>query len=104
MSINIDTLRSEREVLKKDFDNLTARIGQVEKDLGTMKSNLNAVYGAIQQVDKLIKLDTGGEEPQLLNEKQMPSDKEKALNIATSQYGQRTRKLFKRTGKQYTKF
>jgi len=84
MSINIDTLRSEREVLKKDFDNLTARIGQVEKDLGTMKSNLNAVYGTIQQVDKLIKLDTGGEEPQLLNEKQMPSDKEKALNIATS--------------------
>ena len=84
MSINIDTLRSEREVLKKDFDNLTARIGQVEKDLGTMKSNLNAVYGAIQQVDKLIKLDTGGEEPQLFNEKQMPSDKEKALNIATS--------------------
>jgi hypothetical protein len=67
MSINIDTLKSEREVLKKDFDNLTARIGQVEKDLGTMKSNLNAVYGAIQQVDKLIKLDTGGEEPQLKN-------------------------------------
>ena len=25
------------------------RIKQVEKDLGTMKSNLNAVYGAIQQ-------------------------------------------------------
>jgi hypothetical protein len=49
-----------------------------------MKSNLNAVYGAIQQVDKLIKLDTGGEEPQLLNEKQMSADKEKALNIATS--------------------
>ena len=24
-----------------------------------MKSNLNAVYGAIQQVDKLIKLDKG---------------------------------------------
>ena len=84
MSINIDTLRSEREVLKKDFDNLTARIGQVEKDLGTMKSNLNAVFGAIQQVDKLIKLDTGGEEPQLLNEKQMSADKEKALNLATS--------------------
>jgi hypothetical protein len=84
MSINIDTLRSEREVLKKDFDNLSARINQVEKDLGTMKSNLNAVFGAIQQVDKLIKLDTGGEEPQLLNEKQMPAGKEKALNIATS--------------------
>lgn len=84
MTINIDTLKNEREILKKDFDSLSARINQVEKDLGTMKSNLNAVYGAIQQVDKLIKLDTGGAEPQLLNEKSMPADKEKALNIATS--------------------
>ena len=41
-----------------------------------MKSNLNAVYGAIQQVDKLIKLDQGSikekekepEEKQLLME------------------------------------
>jgi uncharacterized protein YoxC len=86
MSINIDTLRSEREVLKKDFDNLTARIGQVEKDLGTMKSNLNAVFGAIQQVDKLLKLDTESGEKQLLTEKEksMPASKEKALNLATS--------------------
>ena len=84
MTISIDTLKSEREVLKKDFDTLSARIAQVEKDLGTMKSNLNAVFGAIQQVDKLMKIDTGGYEPQLLNEKSMPANKEKALNIATS--------------------
>ena len=56
MAIELETLNNEREILKKDFDNLTQRIAQVEKDLGTMKSNLNAVYGAIQQVDKLIKL------------------------------------------------
>jgi Skp family chaperone for outer membrane proteins len=86
MSINIDTLRSEREVLKKDFDNLSAIINQVEKDLGTMKSNLNAVFGAIQQVDKLLKLDTESGEKQLLTEKEksMPASKEKALNLATS--------------------
>ena len=48
MSIDLNTLNNEREILKKDFDNLTQRIAQVEKDLGTMKSNLNAVYGAIQ--------------------------------------------------------
>jgi len=41
-----------------------------------MKSNLNAVYGAIQQVDKLIKLSGG--------ENKLPSEKEKALNLATS--------------------
>jgi len=78
MSIDLNTLNNEREILKKDFDNLTQKIAQVEKDLGTMKSNLNAVYGAIQQVDKLIKLDDG-------DEKQMPTEKEKAFEkIATS--------------------
>jgi len=86
MAINTDTLKNEREVLKKDFDTLSARINQVEKDLGTMKSNLNAVFGAIQQVDKLLKLDTESGEKQLLTEKEksMPASKEKALNLATS--------------------
>jgi hypothetical protein len=76
MAIELETLNNEREILKKDFDNLTQRIAQVEKDLGTMKSNLNAVYGAIQQVDKLIKLSSG--------DTKMSSEKEKALNLATS--------------------
>ena len=76
MSIDDKTLLSEREVLKKDFDTLSERIKQVEKDLGSMKGNLNAVYGAIQQVDKLIALSQSSGE--------MPSEKEKALNIATS--------------------
>ena len=75
MSIDLNTLNNEREILKKDFDSLNQRIVQVEKDLGTMRSNLNAVYGAIQQTDKLIKLS---------NDDGLPSDKEKALNIATS--------------------
>ena len=74
MSIDKDTLLKEREVLKNDFDTLVIRIQTVEKDLGTMKSNLNAVHGAIQQVDKLLKL-VGDE---------MPAQKEKALNLATS--------------------
>ena len=77
MSIDKDTLLSEREVLVKDFETLTQRIQSVEKDLGTMKSNLNAVHGAIQQVDKLLKLiEQSGDK--------MPAEKEKALNIATS--------------------
>ena len=41
-----------------------------------MKSNLNAVHGAIQQVDKLIKISE--------DNKKLPDEKEKALNIATS--------------------
>jgi len=76
MAIELETLNNEREILRKDFDNLTQRIAQVEKDLGTMKSNLNAVYGAIQQVDKLIKLSS--------DDTKMSPEKEKALNLATS--------------------
>ena len=64
-------------MLVKDFETLSQRIQSVEKDLGTMKSNINAVHGAIQQVDKLLKIvDQSGSK--------MPADKEKALNLATS--------------------
>ena len=79
MSIDEKTLLEERKVLEEDFNTTKDRIVQVEKDLGNMKSNLNAVYGAIQQVDKLIALSkkTG-------DKKEMPVEKEKALNLATS--------------------
>jgi hypothetical protein len=42
-----------------------------------MKGNLNAVYGAIQQVDKLIVLSQKSGD-------KMPEEKERALNLATS--------------------
>ena len=80
MAIELKELQAERETLQKDFDTLGARIKQVDADLITMKSNLNAVYGAIQQIDKLIVLARGGKE----DKKPMPPEKEKALNIATS--------------------
>ena len=80
MSIDEKTLLEERKVLETDFNTTKDRIVQVEKDLGNMKSNLNAVYGAIQQIDKLIVLARGGKE----DKKPMPPEKEKALNIATS--------------------
>ena len=78
MMIDEQTLKDERKVLEDDFNTMSNRIKQVEKDLGTMKSNLNALYGAIQQVDKLLaKLNT-------TDNKEMPVEKEQALNIATS--------------------
>jgi len=76
MSINTTDLQNERDVLVKDFEALKDRIKQVDAELIQMKSNLNAVHGAIQQVDKLIKM---SEETT-----KMPEEKEKALNIATS--------------------
>ncbi len=87
MAIEISTLKTEREVLQKDFDNLSGRIKQVDADLITMKSNLNAIYGAIQQVDKLIAKDSEEtSEKQLLTEKDkvMHAEKQAALNVATS--------------------
>ena len=51
-----------------------------------MKGNLNAVFGAIQQVDKLLaKVQPKKDEKVLLNEKEkaMPADKQQALNLAT---------------------
>ena len=79
---NIDekTLIEERKVLEGDFNTMSDRIKQVEKDLGTMKSNLNALYGAIQQVDWLIAKVKEGDK----DKKEMPPEKEKALNLATS--------------------
>ena len=75
MAIQLSDLQNEREVLVKDFDALKERISQVDRELITMKSNLNAVHGAIQQVDKLIKISE--------DNKKLPDEKEKALNIAT---------------------
>ena len=76
---NIDekTLIDERKVLETDFNTTKDNIVQMEKDLGNMKSNLNAVYGAIQQIDKLlVKVRESGKD------KTMPAEKEKALNLA----------------------
>jgi len=80
MSIDEKTLLEERKVLEEDFNTTKDRIAQVEKDLNNMRNNINAVYGAIQQIDKLIVLAKGGKE----EKKSMPPEKEKALNIATS--------------------
>jgi len=78
MAIDEKTLLEERKVLEDDFNALNDRIKQVEKDLSTMKSNLNAVYGAVQQVDKLL----GKLKP--VDKEKMPAEKEQALNLATS--------------------
>ena len=56
MSIDEKILNDELAQLKADVDKTNKQIQQVEKDLGTMRSNLNAVYGAIQQTEKLIRL------------------------------------------------
>ena len=54
MTIGVEQLKEEQRGLQVDFDKLAKNIKQVEVDLNQMKANLNAINGAIQQVNKLI--------------------------------------------------
>jgi septal ring factor EnvC (AmiA/AmiB activator) len=56
MMIKYEQLIEEKSTLQADFDKLNKNINQVTNDLGQMKANLNALNGAIQQTNKLIKL------------------------------------------------
>ena len=57
--------------LQSDFDTISSNIEKTKKSLTTQQNNLNAVYGAIQQIDKLIPMiDTEKKDTKvLLNEK-----------------------------------
>ena len=52
--IDIKTLRDEKAKLTKEFDELRENIIKLETATGTQKSNLNALSGAIQQIDILL--------------------------------------------------
>mgnify|MGYP001292255555 CR=1 FL=1 len=53
-TIDEKLLMEERKTLEEDYKNTEEKIKLIEKELGNLKSNLNAIYGAVQQVDKLI--------------------------------------------------
>ena len=54
MNITEEILIIEKEILKKDFDSLVEKIKKLELDTLPLKSNLNALHGAMQLLDKLI--------------------------------------------------
>ena len=54
MVIDEKILQEEKELLTKEFNELSSKIKSVELNVGTMKANLNAVNGAIQMTDKLL--------------------------------------------------
>ena len=56
MAIEIETLVEEKNILQKDFDEMSTKVKTVEVELIQMKANLNALNGAIQQVNKLIRM------------------------------------------------
>ena len=58
-AIDEKILLEERKTLEGDYKSTEEKIKLIEKELGNLKSNLNAIYGAVQQVDKFISLSKG---------------------------------------------
>ena len=54
MAITKEQLIEKRTKLQAEFDAVRKDIVQVETQVGTLRSNLNALNGAIQQTNKLI--------------------------------------------------
>tara|TARA_B100000085_G_scaffold264690_1_gene271851 strand:- start:12 stop:239 length:228 start_codon:yes stop_codon:yes gene_type:complete len=63
MAITLEMLAEEKSLLEKDFTGVNNNIKKLTEDLAQMKANLNALNGAIQQVNRLInKLEADGKE------------------------------------------
>ena len=54
MSISKEVLIEERTKLQAEFDTVRKEMSQLEFQLGQMRSNLNALNGAIQQTNKML--------------------------------------------------
>ena len=54
MSLSFEDLAEEKTLLTKEFQDLEGRVKAVEVDLLQMRANLNALNGALQQVNKLM--------------------------------------------------
>ena len=56
MAINEKYLQEELAVLQADFDKTKKSMETMEKEVLSARNNLNALYGAMQQTEKLLKL------------------------------------------------
>ena len=56
MSISKEQLIEEKTKLQTEFDAVRKDIVQIETQLGSLRSNLNALNGAIQQTNKMISM------------------------------------------------
>ena len=78
MGISRKVLVDERSTLKKTFDDLQSKINLIDKESTALKNNLNAVGGAIQQIEKLLAMNNANWE---LEQKGIDIDTGKSLNI-----------------------
>lgn len=56
MTIDEKVLQEELATLKADFDKTKKGIETMEKEVLSQRNNLNAIFGAMQQTEKLLKL------------------------------------------------
>ena len=94
MTISIEQLNERKTKLAEDFNTVSKRIEDGEKEIETLKNNRNALAGAIQQVNLFLqelqpaetaatgKTNSGSSKAE--KGKAMPAAKQEALNIATS--------------------
>ena len=94
MTISIEKLNERKKQLAEDFNTVSKRIEDSEKELVTLRNNRNALAGALQQVNLFIQEEkpaekeakgkTNSKSSKADKEKGMPAAKQEALNIATS--------------------
>ena len=77
MSITKEQIELRKSNLEKDFQTVKQQIEEGQVKINTMRNNLNALAGAIQQCDMFLKLLAEKDAP-------MPTEKQQALDIATS--------------------
>ena len=77
MTISKDELLKRKTELTTNAEKIQADIVTSENQTKTLRNNLNATVGAVQQVDLFIKQIEDKGEP-------MPPEKQQALDLATS--------------------
>ena len=94
MTISKESLDERKKQLAEDFNTVSKRIEDGEKELATLRNNRNALAGALQQVNLFLQEEqpaetatkgkTNSGSSKVDKEKGMPAAKQEALNIATS--------------------
>ena len=77
MTISKEVLLKRKEDIVTDYNKLVEEISKGESQVKVMKDNLNALAGALQQVEMFIKQIEDDGDP-------MPPEKQQALEMATS--------------------
>jgi len=57
MALSIAVVEKEHNKLFKEREALTETVNKLERDLANAKSQLNATHGAVQALEKIMKLD-----------------------------------------------